>query len=182
MKSFIKEQRIHIKVFSDSTTAIGCINKLGTSHSDICHHFTKLISEWAEKKGIHITEAHIPGDKNIEADRESRELSVDLESMLCSKSLSKALVLLNYTPKVDLFASNVNHQFHSYYSYKPDPEASGVDALTADWSSLRLYAFPPFSIIPKVLSFFKDRQCRRYLGCTILAKSAMVSYCIQNAD
>ena len=109
MKSFIKEEKIHVKVFSDSATAIGCINKLGTSHPDICHHFTKLVWEWAEKKGIHITAAHMPGDKNIEADRKSRELSVDLEWMLCSESLSKALVLLNYTPKVDLFASNVNH-------------------------------------------------------------------------
>ena len=28
LKSFIKEEKIHIKVFADSTTAIGCINKL----------------------------------------------------------------------------------------------------------------------------------------------------------
>ena len=182
LKSFIKEEKIHIKVLSDSTTAIGCINKLGTSHSDICHHFTKLIWEWAEKKGIHITAAHILGDKNIEADRESRELSGDLEWMLCSKSLSKALVLLNYTPKVDLFASNVNHQFHTYCSYKVDPEASGADALTADWSSLRFFAFPPFSIIPKVLKKNRTENTEGYLGRTILAKSAMVSSCIQNAD
>ena len=104
LKSFIKEEKIHIKVF---TTAIGCINKIGTSHSDIYHHFTKVIWEWAEKKDIHITAAHIPGNKNIEADRESRELSVDLEWMLCWKS---------YAPKTDLFASNLNYQFHTYYS------------------------------------------------------------------
>ena len=42
--------------------------KIGT----LCHHFTKLIWEWAEKKGIHITIAHIPGAKNIEAGKESR--------------------------------------------------------------------------------------------------------------
>ena len=55
------------------------------------------------------------------------ELSVDLEWMLCSKSLSKTLVLLNYKSNADLFASNVNHQFHTYYSYKPGSETSGVD-------------------------------------------------------
>ena len=27
-QSFIKEEKIHIKVFSDSATAIGCINKI----------------------------------------------------------------------------------------------------------------------------------------------------------
>ena len=78
--------------------------------------------------------------------------------MLRSKSLSKALMLLNYTLKVDLFASNVNHQFHTYYSYKPDPEASGVDSLTVDWSSQRFYAFPPFSIITNVLKKIKSEE------------------------
>ena len=42
--------------------------KIGT----LCQHFTKLIWELAEKKGIHITIAHIPGAKNIEPDKESR--------------------------------------------------------------------------------------------------------------
>ena len=85
LKSFIKQEKIQIKVFSESASAIRCINKIGTSHSDICHYFTKLIWEWAEKKAIHITAAHIPRVKNKKADRESRELSVDLEWMLCSK-------------------------------------------------------------------------------------------------
>ena len=64
-------------------------------------------------------------------------------------------MLLNYTPKVDLFASNVNHPFHTYYSYKEDLEASDVDSLSADWSSLRFYALPPFSIVLKVLKKIK---------------------------
>ena len=72
LKSFIKQEKIQIKVFSDSASAIRCINKIGTSHSDICHYFTKLIWEWAEKKAIHITAAHIPRVKNKKADRESR--------------------------------------------------------------------------------------------------------------
>ena len=122
MKSFIKEKKIHINVFSDSTTAIGCINKIETSHSGICHHFTRRIWKWTEKKGIHISSGHILRDKTIEADRESRELPVNLEWMLCSESLSEAWVLLNYTPVAGLFASNVNHQFRTYYSYKPDPD------------------------------------------------------------
>ena len=50
LKFFIKEEKTHIKVFSDSATAIGCINKIGTSHADICHHFTKLIWELRRKE------------------------------------------------------------------------------------------------------------------------------------
>ena len=52
-----------------------------------CYHFTKLIWEWTEMKDIHITAAHIPGGKNIEADRESRELSVDLKTLKTLKPL-----------------------------------------------------------------------------------------------
>ena len=53
-----------------------------------------IIWEWAEKKGIRSAASHILGEKNTEAGRESRKLFVDLEWMLCSKSLSKAVVLM----------------------------------------------------------------------------------------
>ena len=64
------------------------------------------IWEWAEKKDMHITAAHIPGHKNINADRESRELSYDLEWMLCPRSLHTALKILKLNPQADMFASN----------------------------------------------------------------------------
>lgn len=41
-----------------------------------------------------------------------------------------------------------------YYSWKPDPHSKGVDALQQNWSTQlghTLYAFPPFSLIPRVL-------------------------------
>ena len=38
LTSFVKTSHKHIKVISDITTAIQCINKLGTSHSMECHH------------------------------------------------------------------------------------------------------------------------------------------------
>ena len=74
LMSIVKDNEIHVKVFSDRTTALACIDKFGTSHSELCH-IKKQIWEWAEKKDIHITGAHIPGHKNINTNRESRELS-----------------------------------------------------------------------------------------------------------
>ena len=85
LMSTVKDHGIHVKVFADSTNAIACINKLGTSHSEFYNHITKQIWEWVEKKDIHITAAHIPGHKNINADREPMELSYDLKWMLCPK-------------------------------------------------------------------------------------------------
>ena len=45
LMSIVKDHGIHVKVFSGSTTAIACINTLGTSHSELCHHITKQIWE-----------------------------------------------------------------------------------------------------------------------------------------
>ena len=41
LMSIVKDHVSHVKVFSDSSTAIARINKLGTSHSELCHHITK---------------------------------------------------------------------------------------------------------------------------------------------
>ena len=38
LKSFVKTSHKHIKIMSDNTTAIYCINKMGISHSMECHH------------------------------------------------------------------------------------------------------------------------------------------------
>ena len=108
LMSIVKDHGIYVKVFSDSTTATACINKLGTPQSELCHHIAKQIWEWAEKKDIHITAAHMTGNKNINADRESRELSYDLEQTLCPKILHKVLKILKFNPQAHTFASNIN--------------------------------------------------------------------------
>ena len=46
--------------------------------------------------------------------QEIQGVSLNGESMLCSENLSKTLVLLKITPKVDLLASSENHQFHLF--------------------------------------------------------------------
>ena len=61
---------------------------------------------------FHITAAHTLVAKKKEAGKESRKLSADLEWMLCSKSLSESLIMLNYISK----AGNVNLQFYTYIS------------------------------------------------------------------
>ena len=59
---------------------------------------------------------------------------------------------LGFMPEIDLFASRINNLFTKYVSYKTGPSALAIDAFTLDWSKLMFYAFPPFSVIPAVLS------------------------------
>ena len=70
LKAFIKTKNEHVKIMCDNTTAISCINKMGTSHSMDCHYLIVRIWEWAMKSNIQSTAAHITGKQNIIADRE----------------------------------------------------------------------------------------------------------------
>ena len=55
-------------------------------------------------------------NKNIKADRESKELSVNLEWMLCPESLSKAWFFIDYGPNVDLFCDKDNVKVYNTYN------------------------------------------------------------------
>ena len=54
-------------------------------------------------------------------------------------------------PEIDLFATRVNTQLAIFASWKPDPEATHIDAFTIDWSRYKFYCFPPFSLISRCL-------------------------------
>lgn len=60
-------------------------------------------------------------------------------------------------PEIDLFASVKTRKCDRYYSWFPDPQSIGVDAFTFLWKEF-FYAFPPFSLIIKVLNkVLKDK-------------------------
>lgn len=54
-------------------------------------------------------------------------------------------------PEIDRFASGVNAKCFKYISWKRDSYAFNIDAFTVKWINLIFYAFPPFSMILKVL-------------------------------
>ena len=72
--------------------------------------------------------------------------------MLQSKVLNLALKHLCFKPEIDLFATNINTQFGKYAAFRPVPGGRYIDSFSIDWSDLKFYAFPPISVIPRVLS------------------------------
>ena len=50
-----------------------------------------------------------------------------------------------------LFASRLNKQLPVFCSFRPDPEASFINAFTISWANKKLYCFPPSSCILQVL-------------------------------
>ena len=109
LKSFVKTRHKHIKIMSNNTTAIHCINKIGTSHSMECHYQVLEIWEWAIIHKNHRSAAPISGKLNTVVDKESRSNHVDTEWMLQSFLFESGIRTLCFRPEIDLFAVNINH-------------------------------------------------------------------------
>ena len=54
-------------------------------------------------------------------------------------------------PEIDLFASRMNNKLSNYFSWRPDPFASGINAFAHSWDKKYGYAFPPFNQISKII-------------------------------
>ena len=66
-------------------------------------------------------------------------------------------------PEVDLFASRLNKKLQNYVSWQPDPKAVAVDAFTLNWAIQRFYAFPPFSLLTKIVQKVQEEAAEGIL-------------------
>ena len=88
----------------------------------------------------------------------SRENRKDTEWKL-DKEIFQKIVSHWSQPSIDLFASRLNYQVEPFISWKPDPEAMAVDAFSLNWGlHVDFYAFPPFSLINRVLQKIEQDQ------------------------
>lgn len=152
LKSLLNNvKRAHIKILSDNTTTVACINKMGTTHSESCNRLACEIWDWAISHESWLTSSYIPGKQNTEADKQSRKSASCTEWKLKSSIFQTIIEKFKFVPDIDLFASRINCQLDRFVSYTPDPNAFAVNAFTLDWSNLAIYAFPPFSCVGKMV-------------------------------
>ena len=141
----------HVRVLIDNTTSVATINHMGTSHSRECNLVNRLVWDWCVCNSVWLSAAHIPGVSNTLADIEFRQTLSSCEWALDSDCFAQAGQKVQVTPDIDLFASRLNYKLKPFVAFKPDPEASAINAFGISWSNYSFYAFPPFSILPKVL-------------------------------
>ena len=145
------ENNKHIRIMSDSSTAVSYINAMGGIKSLECDKIAYDIWTWASKRKLWLSAAHTPGTSNELADKLSRQFHNDVEWQL-NRVIFGTLTQHFGVPDIDLFASRINHQVTKYVSWKPDPYAVHIDAFTLDWGDVSLaYIFPPFCIIGRCL-------------------------------
>ena len=72
LKAFFSQiKNCHVKTMIDNTTAVSYINGMGV-RSPNCNQITRELWVWCANQGIWLSAAHIPGKKNVLADKESR--------------------------------------------------------------------------------------------------------------
>ena len=157
IKSFFKNRAsIQVKLLMDNITAIAYINRMGDS-SPVLASLVYEIWQWCLQREISITAQHIPGIYNNVADGESR-VDRDSSDWKLDPIVFARLNELWGPLEVDLFATRLTNQLPRYVSWRPDPEAEATDAFSQDWSQIRGYAFPPFSLVGRCLSQVREQD------------------------
>lgn len=152
LQSFCQSlSQAHVQVRSDNVTAVAYIKHMGGTVSAVCNQLAFDIWSWCIERKLWLSVTHIPGKCNVEADFGSRQLiNKDTEWEL-NEEVFTILTTLWGVPEIDLFASRLNYKLSNYVAWRPDPHAQHIDAFTMSWSNMFSYAFPPFSLLGKVL-------------------------------
>lgn len=141
---------MHILLRVDNTTALACINRMGSIQYPQLNFLTRQIWNWCEKRNLWMHASYVCSREN-KADESSRCFSLETEWELSSIAFLKITKVLG-NPTIDLFASRLNTKCDKYVSWRQDPNSIAVDSFTISWKNIFFYAFPPFSLILRVLN------------------------------
>lgn len=150
LQSFYKEPT-HIRIHTDSTTALAYVKNMGGTKSRVCNDVSKQIWTWAEENNSWLSVVHIPGIENVLADLRSRKFSDHLEWELSSEIFGN-IVSTWGKPEIDLFATRLNNKVQKFVSWEPQPSSWATNAFSISWdNNIYFYVFPPFSLLLRVL-------------------------------
>lgn len=150
LRAFCRDKHdIHVQIRTDNMCTMAYINSMGGIRSCPCNTLAKAIWSWCIERNIWISACHVPGIEN-EADFSSRHFNENVEWML-NTDIFRQLLIVFETPDLDMFASRLNKQLSRYVSWKADAEAENVDAFSVDWTDIYFYAFPPFSLVSRLV-------------------------------
>ena len=144
-------QGMAVSVFCDNSTAVSYLRKEGGTRSPFLNTLAQEILRWTESHSIRLLPQFIPGSLNVLADSLSRPHQLPHTEWSLHPEVFRSLSRL-WPVQIDLFATSANRQCSLFFSPFRDPLAVGTDAFLQCWDGLQAYAFPPWSILPKVLA------------------------------
>ena len=125
------------------------------------------------RNNIHLRAFHIAGRENLLADALSRGRVSQGEWELSPRWKSWPFRIV-YRPLVDPFVAAGNAKLPTFCSRYFHPQTWAMDALSLSWDSLDAYAFPPFSLLHRVLR--KVRASRVTILIALLANLGPPSF------
>ena len=156
LQAFVPNLRdVHVRLKLDNSTAVAYVNKMGGIKSPSLNSLSRTLWKWCIERNIIISAQHIPGKENLVADSLSREFSSNLEWSV-DNDIFNQISNMTFVPDIDLFASRLNAKTDCFVSWHPEPGAMAVDAFSISWANLKCYAFPPFSLLTKVLAKIRN--------------------------
>ena len=167
----LQNTTIHLKI--DNTATMVSLSKQKGANITL-FNIIKKIWEFCIDRNPWIFASYILSKRNKTADKESRKLRHNLEWALHQWVFDKIVQKFGF-PDVDLFVSRANFKIKPYVSYYPDPEATSVNAFASKWSGRKFHAFPPFSIIARVISKIEREQAIGILIVPIFTTQAWFS-------
>ena len=163
VKHFLPQLRNKsVLVRSDNTTVVQYINKQGGTRSVLLCQETWKLWNLALENNMILIAAHIAGVSNTLADQLSRFKIKSTEWSL-NPLVTQQIFNMWGMPLIDLFASAQNRKAPVYCSWTKDPAAFAMDALSISWENMFAFAYPPLSLIPKVLQHMQQCQCELIL-------------------
>ena len=119
---------------------------------------SKELWEFLIGNAITITVEYLPGKLNTLTDKESRKKNSS-EWKLNPRIFRKPCYGRD-RPEIDLFANHLSQ---------------GTNAFQQSWKNLKTYAFPPFSLVGRVLKKIPERASKPFFNCATMAVTSMVS-------
>lgn len=157
LRAFCKDDEgIHVGLKMDNTCAIAYLNNMGGIRSKVCNELATNIWLWCIQRGIWLSASYVHTSQNV-ADIESRKFNENIEWKLNSNVFRIVTEKLG-VPNFDLFASRLNTQLPTYASWKPGPGCKVVDAFSFLWTENFYYAFPPFSLLGRMVQKIRRDQ------------------------
>ncbi|KAG1050452.1 hypothetical protein G6F43_007274 [Rhizopus delemar] len=152
-----------IEVFTDNMRALKYTTKFGGTASLQLQELAVMIQDICNKYNLKVVYQNIPGIKNTNADRLSRQQLPLYERTIAKKMFQQ--ILQQWGPlQIDAFAAKHSHQLKRYWSLHPDPMAEAQDAFQQQWLKKGMYLNPPWRLIPKsilVSNDFEDEASRQ---------------------
>ena len=149
-----------VMIATDNSSVVVYLQKEDGTHSPtLCVEVWETLL-WCQENGISLRVRHIPGKTNILADRLSRSGKPISTEWSLNQSICNSIFLMSGHPNIDLFVTRLNNRLPLFVSPIPDSKALAIDAMSMNWDGIHAYAFPPFHIIPAILTKIRMHRCK----------------------